>query len=102
MKEHFEFDAVIHENTDNGGAYVVFPWDIRELFGCGRIKVHAEFDGIPYDGSIVNMGLKREDGSICYVIGILKSIRRQLDKSDGDKVHVIIREQQNSIQEVKK
>ena len=93
MKEHFEFDAVIHENTDNGGAYVVFPWDIRELFGCGRIKVHAEFDGVPYDGSIVNMGLKREDGSICYVIGLLKSIRRELHKSDGDTVHVVIREQ---------
>ena len=93
MKEPVECDAVIHENTDNGGAYVVFPWDIRELFGRGRIKVHAEFDGIPYDGSIVNMGLKREDGSICYVIGLLKSIRRELNKSDGDTVHVVIREQ---------
>ena len=23
---------------DNGGAYVIFPWDIREEFGKGRVK----------------------------------------------------------------
>ena len=34
-----------------------------------------KFDGIPYDGSIVNMGVKNPDGSVCYIIGILKSIR---------------------------
>lgn len=90
MTDRFEYDAVIHENKDDGGAYVIFPWDIRELFGSGRVKVHAEFDGIPYDGSIVNMGLKQKDGSICYVIGVLKSIRRQLNKSDGDTVHTVI------------
>ncbi len=86
----FEYDTVIHENTDNGGAYVIFPWDIRKLFGKGRIRVHAEFDGIPYDGSIVNMGVKNPDGSVCYIIGILKAIRRKLNKKDGDTVHVLI------------
>lgn len=86
----YEYDAVLHELTDNGGAYVVFPWDMREVFGKGRIKVHAEFDGIPYDGSIVNMGLKNPDGSICYVIGVLKSIRTALHKGDGDTIHVSI------------
>ena len=92
MKQIYEFNAVIHEVPDNGGAYVVFPWNIREEFGKGRVKVHVEFDGIPYDGSIVNMGVKYEDGSICYVIGLLKAIRKQLDKGDGDSVHVVIRE----------
>ena len=51
----YEYDTVLHETDDNGGAYVVFPWDIRQEFGKGRVKVHADFDGIPYDGSIVNM-----------------------------------------------
>ncbi|MBR3311655.1 MAG: DUF1905 domain-containing protein [Solobacterium sp.] len=86
----FEYDTVIHENTDNGGTYVIFPWDIRQVFGKGRIRVHAEFDGIPYDGSIVNMGVKNPDGSVCYIIGILKAIRRKLNKKDGDTVHVLI------------
>ena len=48
--------------------------------------------GIPYDGSVVNMGVKNEDGEICYVIGVLKAIRKQLGKKDGDSVHVVITE----------
>ena len=92
MSGPYEFDGVIHEVADNGGAYVIFPWDIRAVFGKGRVKVHAEFDGIPYEGSIVNMGVKDENGSVCYVIGILKAIRKQLNKGDGDAVHVLIRE----------
>ena len=89
-RKQYEYDGIIHDVPDNGGAYVVFPWDIREEFGKGRVKVHAEFDGIPYDGSIVNMGVKDENGNVCYIIGLLKSIRKQLSKSDGDSVHVVI------------
>ena len=85
----YEFDAVI-QAVDKGGAYVIFPWDIRKEFGKGRARVHAEFDNIPYDGSIVNMGVKDSDGNICYIIGILKSIREKLNKVPGDTVHVRI------------
>ena len=70
---------------DSGGANVAFPWDIWEVFGKGRVKVHTLFDGIPYDGSIVNMGVKNPDGSICYIIGVLKAIRNKLNKHDGDR-----------------
>ena len=85
--KNYEYDAIIHENA-NGGAYVIFPWDIRQEFGKGRIRVHAEFDGIPYDGSVVNMGVRNEDGSVCYIIGVLKAIRIRLGKKDGDLLHV--------------
>ena len=91
-QEQYEYDGIIHEIPENGGAYVVFPWDIRKEFGKGRVKVHAEFDGIPYDGSIVNMGVKDENWEICYIIGVLKSIRKQLGKQDGDTIRVIITE----------
>ena len=36
-------------------------------------------------------GLKNADGSICYVIGVLKAIRQRLGKTDGDTVHVTIK-----------
>ena len=88
--KRYEYDAVLHELADNGGAYVVFPWNVRQEFGKGRIKDLAEFDGIPYEGSVVNMGLKNEDGTVCYVIGVRKSIRKALNKTDGDMIHVII------------
>ena len=75
-KKRYEYDAALHENPDGRGAYVVFPWDIRQEFGKGRIKVRASFDGILYAGSIVNMGVKNPDGTVCYVIGVRKAIRR--------------------------
>ncbi len=88
--KRYEYDAVLYETEDHGGAYVVFPFDIRREFEKGRLKVRALFDGIPYDGSVVNMGLKNEDGSVCYIIGVLKSIRKELNKAEGDTIHVVI------------
>ncbi len=46
----------------------------------------------PMTGSIVNMGLKDEKGNVCYIIGLLKAIRKELGKSEGDLVHVIVAE----------
>lgn len=88
----YEYDEIIHEIPEKGGAYVIFPWNIREEFGKGRVKVHAEFDEISYDGSIVNMGIKDEQGNVCYIIGLLKNIRKELNKREGDPIHVIINE----------
>ena len=90
-KKRYEYDAVLREEPD-GGAYVPFPWDLRREFGRGRVKVRALFDGIPYEGSVVNMGVKHPDGSVCYVIGVRREIRRQLGKGDGDTLRVVIEE----------
>lgn len=57
-KKVYKFEAVIEPVPDKGGAFVRVPFDIREEFGKGRVKVLAEFDGVPYKGSIVNMGVK--------------------------------------------
>ena len=87
----YEYDTVIlPSESGKGGAYVEFPYDIRKEFGKGRVKVHATFDGEPYDGSIVNMGVKNPDGSICYVLGILKDIRNKIGKQPGDMVRVTV------------
>ena len=88
----YEFDAIIRDVPDSGGAYVAFPYDVRTEFGAGRAKVSATFDGEPYDGSLVNMGVKHADGSICYIIGIRKNIRTVIGKQPGDTVRVTIRE----------
>ena len=40
------------------------------------------------------MGVKDGDGNVCYLIGLLKAIRLQLGKGDGDSVHVVIRERE--------
>lgn len=85
----YEYDATIRP-AERGGAYVVFPYDVRAEFGKGRVKVHATFDGKPYDGHIVNMGMKNPDGSVCYIIGIRKDIRAKIAKQIGDTVRVTI------------
>lgn len=95
MKEVYEFDARLHEIPEKGGAYIIFPLDIKEEFGKGRLKVMAWFDGIEYEGSIENMGIKDEAGNICYILGVKKSIRQTLRKRDGDILHVIVKPQLN-------
>jgi hypothetical protein len=90
----YEFDAVIRKVPDIDGAFIEFPHDIRKEFGKGRVKVRAMFDGEPYDGSIVNMGAKNADGSVCYILGIRKDIRTRIGKQAGDIVHVTIEERE--------
>jgi hypothetical protein len=82
----YEFDAVIQKVPDIDGAYVEFPYDVREQFGKGRVKVHATFDGFVYDGSLVRMKTP------CHIIGIRKDIRAAIGKQPGDTVRVTIQE----------
>ncbi|MCL2674481.1 MAG: DUF1905 domain-containing protein [Defluviitaleaceae bacterium] len=90
MGRIYEFEAVIQKVPDMDGAYIAVPFDIKAEFGKGRVKVHVTFNGVPYDGSIVNMGVKNPDGSVCYIIGIRKDIRTKIGKQPGDSVRVTV------------
>ena len=78
----YEFDAVIKKVPEIDGAYIEFPYDVREEFGKGRVKVHAEFDKEPYDGSLVRM---KTPG---HILGVRKDIRAKIGKQPGDTVHI--------------
>ena len=80
----YEFDAVIRKVPDIDGAYVEFPHDVQALFGKGRVKVAATFDGVPYAGSLVRMGTPG------HILGMRKDIRAQIGKQPGDTVHVTV------------
>lgn len=84
------FTATIERNGDMDAAYVRVPIDIKKEYGKGRLKVQAAFDGEPYSGSVVNMGVKNVDGSVCYIIGITQSVRKKIGKSFGDRVEVVL------------
>jgi len=78
------FQGVIH-TMDSGGAYVEFPGDVESLFGTsGRVPIRVAFEGIPYRGSLVRMGLP------CHFVPILKDIRERLGKGEGDKIRVVV------------
>jgi hypothetical protein len=79
--EAFEGRIVANEG---GGAWVEVPAEVAAaLGGGGRIPVRATFDGIAYRGSIASMGG-------CRALGVLKSIRAELGKGDGDAVTVTV------------
>lgn len=84
----YEFDAVIKKVPDIDGAYIDFPYDVREEFGKGRVKVNAQFDGVNYQGSLVKMK------TVNHIIGIRKDIRKTINKEPGDTVHVKIWERE--------
>ena len=90
MKE-YNYKTKIIKNEDMDAGYIIFPYDVKKEFGMGRVKVRAMFDDVLYEGSIVNMGVKNDDGSVCYIIGIPRIIREQLNKSYGDEINVSIK-----------
>ena len=89
MKEEiYEFDAIIKKVDGIDGAYIEIPFDVKEEFGKGRVKVSATFDGHPYDGSLVRMKTP------FHIIGVRKDIRAAINKQAGDMIHVTIKERE--------
>ncbi len=88
----YTFTAVIQKVEGIDGAYVEIPFDVKATFGKGRVAVHASFDGVPYDGSLVKMGTP------CHILGLRKDIRAKIGKQPGDAVLVTIREREKAKQ----
>lgn len=84
----YEFEAIIKKVPDIDGAYIDFPYDVKEEFSKARVKVYATFDGFPYEGSLVRMNTPN------HIIGIRKDIRKQINKQAGQLVKVTIRERE--------
>lgn len=84
----YEFDALIKKVPEIDGAYIEFPYDVKEEFKKGRVFVTAAFDGYEYNGSLVKMGTP------CHIIGIKKDIRKAINKTYGDTIRVTIRERE--------
>ncbi|MBQ8081307.1 MAG: DUF1905 domain-containing protein [Clostridia bacterium] len=83
-RESLCFDAILLQNGDMDAGYIIVPFDIRALYGKGRLPVRATFDDVPYDGQVVRMGTPD------YLIGVRKDIRRQIGKTFGDTVRVTL------------
>ena len=47
-----------------------------------------------WEGSLVNMGVKNADSSVCYIIGVRKDIQAKIGKGPGDIVDVTVQERQ--------
>jgi bifunctional DNA-binding transcriptional regulator/antitoxin component of YhaV-PrlF toxin-antitoxin module len=82
------FTAKIEERKErnSGGAWVYFPYDLKETYGVGNlVPVKATFDGkVIYKGRLAKMGGPHP------MIGVLKSVREELGKQPGDTIEVIV------------
>jgi len=82
------FKATIIRNGDMDAAYIVVPYDIKAIYGTGRLLANATFDGMPYKGQVVRMG------SPDYIIGVTKEMRKKICKTFGDEIEVTIEPRQ--------
>lgn len=85
-----EFKAIIRIPEDGVGAFVECPFDAEKEFGKKRVKVHATFDGEPYDGLVCRMGIYNDNGESIFLIIVPKAIRAKINKQGGDLINVKI------------
>ncbi len=86
MADKINFDAIILQHQGMNAAYVEFPFSTEELFGKkGQVKIKAVFDDkIEYRGSLTKMK------SPCHILGLTQEVRKNLNKTFGDRVSVIL------------
>lgn len=84
--KRYAFTAEIQKAPDLDGAYIIFPYDVKTVFGKGRVKVSATFDGVSYNGSLVRMKTPY------HILGLRKDIRAKIGKQPGDMVYVTVTE----------
>lgn len=82
----YNFNAEIKKVPGIDGAYIEFPYDVKQEFGKARVKVSAVFDGVKYNGILVKMKTP------CHIIGLRKDIRKLISKQPGDIVNVSVKE----------
>jgi len=76
---------ILDAGEGTGGAYLEIPFDVVAVFGKKRVKIVADFEGIPYRGTLAVY-----DG--IYMLLVLKSIRSALGKQIGDTIKVTVTE----------
>jgi len=78
------FVATIEQGGHDGGCWVVFPHDLKQLYGIGNlVPIVATFDGVEYRGVIGKMGPEPR-------LLVRKDVRQRLGKREGDSVQVTV------------
>ena len=83
--ERQEFTAELKKHPGMDATYVIIPFSVEEVYGTkGQVKVRAAIDGVPYRGSLANMGMG------CHILGVTKKIRATIGKSPGNTVRILL------------
>ena len=85
----YKFEATIKTLENVHGAFVEFPYDVKEEFSKGRVKVIATFDGLEYNKALLAKWRTEK-----HITIIPKEIREKLKKDINDTVNVTIKERE--------
>lgn len=80
------FTAELIKVPDMDATYLIVPFDVEKEFGKkGHIKVKTTIDGVEYRGMIARMEKDKP-----HLLIVTQAIRKQINKSAGDKVKVVM------------
>lgn len=85
MEFEHEFDASLENEAGQPNIFVVAPFSVAEAYGTtGSLPVRTTLDGFPYRGTLEPIG----EGY--HALDVPKEVRRAVDKTLGDVVHVAL------------
>lgn len=90
----YRFKGKLWRVPESYAAYIIFPGDIKQIFGKGLVFAHFKVDDIEFDGCIMNKGHKHYKNRPTYTISINREKMLALDKIWGDMVTVTVRERE--------
>jgi hypothetical protein len=96
MNKVYEFKSIIKAHEGIDGAYLEFPYNVKEEFGTsGIVKVIATFNDEEYRGVLIKMSAP------CHIIGITQALRAKINKQPGDEITVTIKKDtENKVNEM--
>lgn len=97
-RNKYRFKAMLWRIADSTAAYVIFPGDIRQIFGKGLVYAHVTVDDLEFDCSIMNKGHKHYKKRPTYTISINRDKLQRLGKIYGDMVTVTVKERESEKQ----
>lgn len=90
----YRFESMLWRVPNSSAAYVIFPYDVKEVFGKGIVHVRATVENVSFNCSIMNRGHRHFKNKPTYTISINRDRLTQMDREWGDTVTVTVRERE--------
>lgn len=90
----YRFQGKLWRMNNSLAAYIIFPGDIKEIFGKGLVYAHFKIEHLEFDACIMNKGHKHYKNRPTYTISLSKERFLELGVPWGEKVTVTVKERE--------